>query len=179
MDKKASLAVLISILTITAWFVGCQECNDCGVLYEEPTVKVKFYNIDSLLKVDSALLVIEDSLGIINEEIENGDTVLIELKEELERIKSGLEKTQQDINNGKLRIEEVNGIGALEPFYFRDSTTNDSLTSFQFPLSMNNNVSTFIIEIEDRIDTLMLGYLLMEDVGGSKIYIRAYDLELG
>ncbi len=44
---------------------------------------------------------------------------------------------------------------------------------------MNDNLSTFVIEIEDRIDTLSFDYLLMEEVRSHYIIMRAVDLELG
>ena len=130
MDKKALFIIIFSIISGAAWLGGCQECDDCGIKYNEPLVNIKFYNIDSLLKVDSTLVIVEDSLEIVNDAIENGDTTLFEIKDQLEQIKSGLEKTQNDILKGKLRIEVVNGIDGLDPLYFRDSISNDSLTIF-------------------------------------------------
>ena len=158
---------------------GCEECKNCGIAYKEPVVNMKFFNIDSLNKVNIALVEVEDSLAKVNEEIDNGNTDLIEIKTELEIQKAGLEATQKDIAQGKIKIEEVTGIDALQPLYFRDSTTNDSLTVFPFPLSMHANTSTFHVEIDDRLDTLTVGYLRAEDVSSNFILIRAFDLSVG
>lgn len=171
--------VFVGILACVSWISSCEECTDCGILYKDPVVNIKFYNIDSLLKVDSAIKVVEDSLEIVNKEIEDGNMDLDETKKQLEKIIFGLEETYQDIINGKIRIEEVNSPDAVGSLYFRNSTTNDSLTVFPFPLSMHDQSSTFIIELENRIDTLHFQYLLKENVKNSYIIIQAENLELG
>jgi len=177
MDRRV-IYIVLGLLVVFGWIGGCQECDDCGILERDPTVNIRFYNIDSLIKVENALIEVNDSLDIIYEEIENGNNDLIEIRDQLEKIQSDLEDTQQNILDGKLRIEEVNGIGALEPLYFRDTTTNDSLTVFPFPLSIHENNSTFIIEIEDQLDTLSLFYNLEEETLNNRIIIQAYNLEI-
>ena len=181
MIKKKDLYLVIPLGLAALFFMlfGCDECEDCGILYKEPVINVKFYNIDSLRKVEQNLNEINDSLEVVNEEIENGNTDLIGIKDTLEKEKSKFEKAKKNIQDGKIRIEEVRGIDAVTSLYFRDSTTHDTLTVFLFPLSMHDDISTFIIEIEDRVDTLQVIYRLREDVSNQYILIRAYDLSLG
>jgi hypothetical protein len=44
---------------------SCQDCDDCGPSQNEPYVILKFFNIDSLLKVRDTLAYLNDSLGRI------------------------------------------------------------------------------------------------------------------
>lgn len=177
--KDPYLFIPLGLATLFVMVIGCDECEDCGILYKEPVINVRFYNIDSLLKVEGFLNEIEDSLEVVNEEIENGNTALTVIRDALEEDKTGFEKVRKNILDGKIRIEEVRGIDAITSLYFRDSTTHDTLTFFPFPLSMHDDISTFIIEIVDRMDTLQVIYKRREDISNQYILIRAYDLSLG
>jgi hypothetical protein len=48
-------------------------------------VNLRFYNIDSLLKVEDTLTILQDSLDTINQKIEEGDTTLSGIKSDLEK----------------------------------------------------------------------------------------------
>ncbi len=169
---------LIFLLLIPLAYYSCQECRDCGPSQNEPFLNLKFFNIDSLIKVEDTLAVIEDSLDIINNKIQEGDTTLSDLKEALVKQQNNYTQVKNNINQGKIRIDEVFGNTGEGPLLFRDSLTNDSLTNFRFPLDMNMDESTFIVNIKQRSDKIGFKYIRETDRGGKDIIIRIYSISL-
>jgi len=87
-------------------------------------------------------------------------------------------QVRTDINNGKLKIDVVYGPNGEGPIYFRDSVTNDSLTTFPFPLDMNNDSCAFIITINDKENQVSVRYDREMDYASERIIMRVYDLEV-
>jgi hypothetical protein len=168
----------IYLILIPLAYSSCQECNDCGPGQNEPFVNLRFYNIDSLLKVADTLAIIQDSLDTVNHRIQEGDTTLTEIKTELEYQKSYYEKVKVNINQGKFKIDEVFGPNGEGPLLFRDSLKNDTLTNFRFPLKMNVDESAFIINFNGESNEIGFNYTREIDRGGDFIVIRVYDLEV-
>lgn len=166
------------LLTFPLGILSCEDCSDCGPSTSEPYVNFRFFNIDSLRKVEDTLLVLEDSLGKVIEGIDSGNTDLDSIRTLLEADIDYFNKIETDIKNGKVKIEEVVGPNGEGPIYFRDSLKNDSLTVFEFPLDMNHDTCTFIIRISEREDGVGLKYTREPDAGGSRILMRLYDIEV-
>lgn len=168
----------IYLILLPLAYSSCQECNDCGPGQNEPFVNLRFYNIDSLLKVEDTLTFIQDSLDTVNQRIQDGDTTLTDIKSALEYQKSVYIKVKNEINQGKIKIDEVFGPNGEGPLFFRDSIKNDSLTNFRFPLDMNHNESLFIINFNGESNQIGFNYTREVDRGGDFIVIRVYDPQL-
>jgi hypothetical protein len=158
--------------------LSCEDCNDCGPSTGEPYVSFRFFNIDSLNKVEDILTVLEDSLNKIIVGIDTGNTELDTIRTVLEAQIDVYAQVKTDISNGKLKIEEVYGPNGEGPVFFRDSLTNDSLTVFHFPLDMNYDSCSFIIRISDMEDQVGVSYTREEDYENDRIIVRIYELEL-
>ena len=64
------------------------------------------------------------------------------------------------------------------PIYFKDSLTNDSLTVFEFPLDMNYDSCSFLINISDMNDKVGVKYVRELDYASERIIVRIWELEL-
>lgn len=174
---------LFPFFFLTFLIVSCVE--DTKVFFNDPTLKIRFINADSLKKINdslditniyisgvaeaivyfnSGLNVLTDSIGELNDSIENGRTdyietrdALIELESEftvslalmkensslLTEIKSGLSDIVNTIESGNLQVTSIKNIdnNAVQTF-------SDSAVTYNLPLSMNTNAARFSIEIE-------------------------------
>lgn len=168
----------ICFLLLPWIYFGCQDCDDCGPSQKEPYVILKFFNIDSLLKVEDTLAILNDSLVSVEDKIEEGDTTLYEERDMLQMLIARYEKVENNINQGKIRIESVSGNDGQELLLFRDSTTNDTLRNFRFPLDMNSDQSLFKVNIQDQTNEIRFSYNREIGQSGSDIVVRALNLEL-
>ena len=166
------------LLTLPLGILSCQDCPDCGPSTSEPYVSFRFFNIDSLIKVEDTLVVLEDSLDKVIDEIDSGNTDLDTAKMELEAEIDLYNQVLSDIKNGKIKIEEVSGPNGEGPIYFLDSATNDSLTIFPFPLDMNYDSCSYIIKISDMTDRVGVNYVRELDYASERIIVRIYELEV-
>ena len=179
MDLKGFLNwSLFVLLTVPLGILSCQDCRDCGPSTAEPFVNFQFFNIDSLIKVEDTLDVLEDSLEIVMAGIDTGNTDLNTIRVELENSIDVYEQVKNDIENGKIKIDEVMGPNGEGPIYFRDSLTNDSLTTFRFPLDMNYDTCSFIVNINGNEDLVGIQYLREIDYASYQIVVRIYETEL-
>ena len=166
--------ILLSVIA----FTGCNKCDDCAPGQNYPFVNVRFYNIDSLVKVENSIAGLNDSIQIINDLITGGNTEWNSVLAILNNKLLSLESAKQKISQGKIRVEKVTAEGTDNNLFFRDSTTHDTLTSFKFPLSLETENSEFFITLPGRIDTLGLKYQLETESYGSGITRRAYNLSV-
>jgi len=166
------------ILTVPLGILSCQECVDCGPTDAEPVTHFRFFNIDSLNKVEATLTTLGDSLERVIAGIDTGNIDLDTVRMVLETQINLYEQVDTDIKNGKLKIESVYGPNGEGPIYFRDSVTNDSLTTFPFPLDMNYDSCSFIIKIGDREDRVSVNYYREMDYASERIIMMVYDLEV-
>jgi hypothetical protein len=158
--------------------LSCQDCRDCGPSTAEPYVNFQFYNIDSLNKVEDTLVVLEDSLEKVMAGIDTGNNDLNEIRVELENSIDVYEQVKNDIEDGKIKIDEVMGPNGEGPIYFTDSLTNDSLTIFRFPLDMNYDSCSYIININGNEDLVGVQYLRDLDYINYQILVRIYEADV-
>jgi hypothetical protein len=166
------------LFIIPLGILSCQDCGDCGPAENEPYVSFRFFNIDSLLKVEDTLLVLEDSLDKVLEGIDTGNTELDTIRQELEDQIDLYNQVHTNIKDGKVKIDEVTGPYGEGPIYFQDSTTNDTLTVFPFPLDMNYDSCTYIIKMAGLSDEVGLQYTRDLDYVSERIIVRIYELEV-
>jgi hypothetical protein len=166
----------IYLILVPLAIYSCQDCDDCGPSQNEPFVNLRFFNIDSLVKVRDTLAFLNDSLDRIEEAIGAGDTTLTEKKETIESGIDLFDQVENNILDGKIRIDEVFGDGGEGPLLFRDSLTNDSLTVFRFPLDMNRDESSFTIDFGEESNEISFSYIREIDQGGDFIVLRVYDV---
>lgn len=171
--------VFIPLLLLgLAGMPGCEKCKDCGPSDNYPYVNVRFYNIDSLVKLQNKIIVLNDSINILDSLISSGNDSLNSTKSVVQGELNLYQEAVSKINNSEIKIDNLRGSGTGKILYFLDSTTNDTLSYFRFPLDANNTRSEFIVTINGRIDTLGLEYRLNREMHGSLILIRAWDLSL-
>jgi hypothetical protein len=171
------LLIFLFILAVIK-IPGCTPCNDCGPSENYPYVNVKFYNIDSLLKLQNEINIINDSIAVLDELIAGGADSLTSIKSSLESTLGLLQEGQSKITSGQIKIDALNGTGAGKTLYFTDSVTMDTLTSFRFPLDSYNPKSEFIITINGHDDTLGLNYRLNRVMHGNSIIMSATNLSV-
>ena len=169
---------LFVLLTVPLGILSCQDCRDCGPSTAEPFVNFQFFNIDSLVQVEDTLVVLEDSLEKVMEGIDTGNTDLEGIKVDLENSIDVYEQVKSDIENGKIKIDEVMGPNGEGPIYFTDSLTGDSLTIFRFPLDMNYDSCSYIVNINGNEDLVGVQYIRELDYVSYQILIRIYETEV-
>ncbi len=168
----------IGLILISCLYYGCQECDDCGPGQQYPYVNLMFFNMDSLVKVENTLENLEDSLQTVNNRIQEGDTTLFDTRDNLQELISLYEESRENINLGKMKIDRVYGVNGQGPLYFRDSTTRDTLTNFQFPLAMDRDQSAFEIHFQDQVNEIGFKYTRQVDQIGKDIVIRVLNIQL-
>jgi hypothetical protein len=176
--KIGYLFVLPLILLGSVIFSRCSNCTDCGPSHSYPFFIIRFFNVDSLLKVEATIAETQDSIDQVNQLIDSGyveyDSVLIQLQYDL----TYWQNVEKNIKNGKIKINEVEGTGTDNTLVFTDSLTNDSLTTFNFPLSMHADNSEFLIHIAERLDTLSMTYRVVTELSGQSILRRVYGINV-
>ena len=171
---------LFLIIGITGLFAlsNCEECDECGPSSSETYVNLKFFNIDSLNKINVYLADLQDTLFNLDEEIANGNEGLVPVRDSIQNVYDYYLSVTVNIKNGKIKVNEVYGMNGFGPIYFTDSTTNDSLVNFRFPIDMNNDVSSFIIHINGFTDTLKVQYNRRNTMDNYTVLLEAVDLSL-
>ena len=171
---------LFLIIGITGLFAlsNCEECDECGPSSNETYVNLKFFNIDSLNKINVYLTDLQDTLFNLDEEIANGNEELVPVRDSIQNVYDYYLSVTVNIKNGKIKVNEVYGMNGFGPIYFTDSTTNDSLVNFRFPIDMNNDVSSFIIHINGFTDTLKVQYNRRNTMDNYTVLLEAVDLSL-
>lgn len=159
-------------------FHRCTPCNDCGPQENFPYITLRFFNMDSLAKVDTVLSALQDSLLVLNDSINQGNDQYIPVRDSLQNIATFFQTVQTNIKNGKIRINEVAGEGSNKILFFKDSLTHDSLTTFRFPMAMDKDGSEYLINIAGRIDTLQINYELKTETHGQSIIRLAYGISV-
>lgn len=173
------IAKYFHLLLLVPLILACEDCRDCGPSKNEPYVNLKFYNIDSLLKVNAELDILADSLEVVDTLIKKGDTTLTETRDMLAGMQTLYKMAQSKINAGMIKINEVSSLDDdNRSIVFRDSAKNDSLTLFRFPLSMNKDESAFSIDIQGNKNQISFAYTRTIDKAGDQILVHALNLEV-
>lgn len=181
MEKKMKVRTyfyLTTIIQITFsgfLLTSCEDCYECDINRPEPYFNVVFIN-------NSRLESVQDSIA-------NLDTLLVAKRIELRELapdappeefdpieftidsitiaKRNLDIKRRLIQSGSVFPDTVySPIGKFSP-------SPDSATSFRFPLSMNQDSSTYYIYLGDRSDTLTVFYSRELVVENGSAVVRA------
>ncbi len=118
-----------------------------------PQVNLAFFDIDSLNKAQAEIILLTDSLQRVNERIQNGETGLQPIADQLQIEIAELEQAVQDLQAGRTRVDQVMAEGSAGTISFMDSAT-----LFPFPLNPMADQSVFFITIGEDQDTIGVMY---------------------
>lgn len=205
---------IFPVLFLIAVVFSCSDEKE--LFFNEPNVKVQFYNIDSLLKLEDSIAIIDDSIifiafydsiwndsiSILNDTI-NSLTILIDSGQiDLEPIKIQIEENRVvllsndsiytekdrlldsiraiiitrrlDVTSGKMLLTSLQNTKNSE---FLNYT--DSMYSYSIPLSMNSDITSYNLEIDNKIYQLEFEYKrINKEDEKSRITITAYNIEI-
>ncbi len=161
------------IFCTTLLLCYCTEDDGLSPLNDEAFVNARFFNMDSLVKVnqgiaelDSVILLYNDSITVARDSVENGnedyEPVLADLRatrDQLRVNKTEFEGVRTQLQNGVLKIRQITGLDTEKSLVFGDSTNR-----YRLPLNASQNFSTFFIQKEERTDTLTLFYEMEFDI---------------
>lgn len=185
MDFRKYMTRIPAFLIFCTTLLLCYCTEDDGLtpLNDEAFVNARFFNVDSLVKVnqtitelDSVILLYNDSISVARDSVENGNAdyepILADYRatrDQLRNNKTGLEGVRTQLQNGVLKIQQITGPGTEKTLLFGDSTNR-----YRLPLNANQNFSTFYIQKEERADTVTLFYDMEFDIRERVIGKRAF-----
>ena len=175
-DKRLSCAVILSGMCLM--FGGCNDCDDCGPLEREPTLRSRFINSDSLLIVQDSLVTLtegidaiaadlqtineqitfyNDSVQTINLAITNGNNELDNLLVTVENMIDSLQTTFDDFQELRLGEEQkVNLLESVESDLLKGKLKIDSLVSVLDATSFNfgpDSLEIFRLPLSVNVDS--------------------------
>jgi hypothetical protein len=172
---------------------SCDECQDCGPLDTEPSVRIKLINADSIRLLTSIISEHQVTLEINNNESASIEARLkdegltIDERTQLEGRLSEIAAENQVLNEllailnpklvnlqrGYIRLDTLFSPGGLRGLSFR----RDS--AFTIPLRPDADFSTLILGFNNRKDTINLFYQRKDSLMNNRLRIFSYNLQLG
>ena len=179
MKEKAGLLpkLLLLPILISLFISGCEDCYECDINRPEPYFNVKFIN-------ETELINIEDSIEIYSEQlIEKRDSLDALPDDTLGILFESLESSIDSISTAKTTLDNkrrliASGLVEIDTLYSPQGnfiSYTDSATSFQFPLSMNQDSSTYYFSLEgiSEPDTLTVFYTREVIVDNGSVIVKA------
>ena len=140
--------------------------------------------VDELLDQPDSLIMNEDSLENLQDNFQSIIEALQAQEDSLAALRTEFSDTQGTINSGLIRVDTIQAIGTNNSLLIRDTifqgvnfSVVDSFTSFQIPVDLEFEESTYIIIIGNRRDTLSVSYNLEQFVGVQDIMFQAIDFD--
>lgn len=169
--------IVAIILTIVSGFflASCEDCYECDINRPEPYFNVVFIDSSrlkivqrSIKTLDSLLLIKRAEERALSPDATDEEVDLIEFEiDSMNTEKRTLDTERRLIQSGSVFLDTVySPIGEFLP-------SPDSATSFRFPLSMNDESSTYYIFLGDRKDTLTVFYSRELIVENGSAVVRA------
>ena len=100
------LLILLFLLGLTS-IPGCEKCNDCGPSENYPFVNVRFYNVDSLVKLQDNISLLNDSITVLDTLIAHGSDSLSSTKSLIQNQLNLYQEAVTKINNGEIKIDNL------------------------------------------------------------------------
>lgn len=201
----------LSIFSIFLIIAACDPCDDCDSISFEPTVSFTFINQDSISSIDDSLavfayndsalstnedslLILRDSLNVINESISNGgdfttekmnleqwiaerqgDSTLFATKnKDADSLSTVFNTTKTLISSGLLLVDQIEILGASNVL-----TYTDSAISWNIPLSFDGSFTEYEVTIAGVTETIELAYDNIQEVDKQRnVLIRAENIRV-
>lgn len=201
----------LSIFSIFLIIAACDPCDDCDSISFEPTVSFTFINQDSISSIDDSLavfayndsalstngdslLILRDSLNVINESISNGgdfttekmnleqwiaerqgDSTLFATKnKDADSLSTVFNTTKSLISSGLLLVDQIEILGASNVL-----TYTDSAISWNIPLSFDGSFTEYEVTIAGVTETIELAYDNIQEVDEQRnVLIRAENIRV-
>ncbi len=207
MKGKTSFWLFLLPITLGLALSSCEDCYKCGIEQQEPYFNVKFFNGRQLLVVTDSITLVDnrtrsnsqaltasnsflntllDSLDIETEPtaIESlefkVDSVtftidtLSQSSSRLNTIKTRLTQVKRKIETGAVPLSSITTPQGGEILYVAE----DSLSSYRFPLDMNNPFAEYFIDINAKTYTIEVTYSTNQVVEHGSVIITADDLTI-
>jgi hypothetical protein len=148
-----NLKYLLIFFVFALGLSSCDDCAECGQPGQEPGIRVKFFAQDSINKLTSAISEVNQEINAIKalseaeRELQKDNLKALETKLDKLSIKRELLRRNR-VRIDSIRALEVNNLQVLR----------DTLDLFRFPLNMYSDVSSYVIYLHGRKDTLRLSY---------------------
>ena len=152
--------------TLIYSFTQCED-SEPEIFGIEPTINVRFFNIDSVLQlqiriadIQGLISDIDDSLDVIDSLEDNGlgnfdeeQDALNAEKDSLNDVLGGLTSQKSNVESGLIKLDSLLGEGAAQSRIF-----TDTFDAYRFILNTHADVSRFFIFFNRQVDTLTLFY---------------------
>lgn len=179
MKEKAGLLpkLLLLPILISLFISGCEDCYECDINRPEPYFNVKFINEtqlkiteDSIVYFNDQLAIKRDALNALPDDASNEEFEPLEFSiDSITAAKTTLDNKRKLIASGSVEID------TLYSPQDKSISYTDSATSYQFPLSMNQDSSTYYFSLKgiSEPDTLTVSYTREVVVENGSIIVQA------
>lgn len=207
MKGKKHLIIFLFPLALCALLSSCEDCYKCGINQPEPYFNVKFFNARQLHLINDSIEQVDDKsielntillqsnkfLNLALDSLENTeDPIAIgSLEHKVDSVEVLIENTNKSLNNfkatktklGQVKRKIESGAVPLESITSPEGkkiayVPEDSLTSYKFPLPMNDTFAQYFIHIKDSTYSLQVAYTKEQVVENGSVVIKAHNLSL-
>lgn len=205
MEGKKIAYIFFFLFALCTLLSSCEDCYKCGIDQEEPYFNVKFLNARKLRSVNDSIQQIDkknkenntflmESNKFLNSTLDSLDDeedsiVIASLQLKVDSVESAIATLNKNINNlntAKTKLNQVkkkieSGAVPLERIASPQGkeitfVSKDSLTTYKFPLPMNDTFATYFIEVNDSAYSLEVSYATEQTVEYGSVGIQANNL---
>lgn len=207
MKGKISIWLFLLPITLCLALSSCEDCYKCGIEQQEPYFNVQFFNGQQLLVVTDSITLVDDkskennkflaaSNSFLNSmldslDIETDSTAIASLEFKIDSVeftidtlnqstsrlttlKTKLNQVKRKIETGAVPLASISSTKGGEIRYVAE----DSLSSYRFPLDMNNSLAQYFIDINTKTYTLEVAYTTEQIVDNGSVIIAAKNLSI-
>ena len=152
--------------TLIYSFTQCED-SEPEIFGIEPTIDVRFFNLDSVQQIqiriddiENMISVVDDSLDVLDSLEDNGlgnfdeeQDALNAEKDSLSDVQGDLTSQRRNVESGLIKLDSLLGEGAVQPRIF-----TDTFDTYRFALNTHEDMSRFFIFFNRQVDTLTLFY---------------------
>jgi len=207
MKGKTSFWLFLLPIIAALSLSSCEDCYQCGIEQQEPYFNVKFFNIGQLLTINDSITLVDDRTRSNNAAITSSNSFLNTLLDSLDlatdptvieslefkvdsvtftidtlglsttrlnATKTRLNQVKRKIEGGAVPLSRISSPNGGEILY----AAKDSLSSYRFPLDMNNSLVQYFVDIDTNTYTLEVAYKTNQVVEYGSVVVVANDLNL-
>ena len=152
--------------TLIYSFTQCED-SEPEIFGIEPTINVRFFNMDSVQQlqiriddIENMISVVDDSLDVLDSLEDNGlgnfdeeQDALNAEKDSLGDVQGDLTSQRRNVESGLIKLDSLLGEGAVQPRIF-----TDTFDTYRFALNTHEDMSRFFIFFNRQVDTFTLFY---------------------